>query len=135
MKKIYIFLMVCVLMPFFLATCAREEPSVVFDTTTFDVPNTGGSFKVELTVNYDWTAVASDPWIQVTPSSGRKGSSTLSIRVEANDRSTSRKGSVNISCRDLIRGVSISQMPHLPQSLVAHPSSPFPRCRAVRCRA
>ena len=119
MKPIYI-LVLCLaafLLPF-LASCEKEDPSVTFDNSSVEIMATGGSQKVSLTTNYDWTASASDPWIRVSPASGTKGTSFLTIQVEANDKTSSRKGSVSITCRDLVRSVSINQMPSLSQSLV-----------------
>ena len=101
-----------------LLSCEREEPSVDLSVTTLDVQSDGGSQTVSLTTNYDWTATASDPWIQVSPTSGKKGMTNLNLRIEANDKSTSRKGSVTINCRDLTRAVTILQQPTLSQSLI-----------------
>ncbi|MBR0223554.1 MAG: BACON domain-containing protein [Bacteroidales bacterium] len=127
MKKIHT-LICCaaVLVLPLLVSCEKEEPLITFDMTSIDMKDAGGSQNVSLTTNYNWTATTSDPWIQVSPASGKKGTSTLTIRVEASDRSTSRKGTVTITCRELIRGVGITQMPHLGQSLVfKHSASRF----------
>lgn len=102
----------------FLVSCEKEDPSITFDMTSLEVMASGGSQTVSLTTNYDWTATASDPWIQVSPASGSKGTTSLTIRVDASDKSTSRKGSVNVTCRDLVRGVNINQMPSLSQTLI-----------------
>lgn len=127
MKKIQTLLCVaaaCLL--FVLTACEKEEPSVTFDKTALELTDAGGSQTVSLTTNYDWKANASDPWIQVSPASGGKGTTSLTIRVDANDKSTARKGTVNILCRELSRGVTINQLPHLSQSLrIKHTGSAF----------
>ena len=121
-----LFCLAAVLLPLFLA-CQREDPEVSFSVTTVDMPYSGGSQTVSLTTNYDWTATTSDPWLQVTPASGKKGSASLTLRADANDKGTSRKATVTITCRDLTRGVTVTQMPNFTQSLVIkHTNASFP---------
>lgn len=119
MKPIRI-LMLClpVLLASVLVSCQTEDPSIEFDVTSLDMKSAGGSQTVSITTNYDWTATSSDPWLQVSPSSGKKGAASLTIRADVNDRSTARKGSVTITCRDLTRSVTVTQQPDLPQSLL-----------------
>lgn len=127
MKKIHLLRLVlaAVLLPLCLS-CQREDPEIVFDNTQFEIPSGGGSQTITITTNYAWTATTSDPWLQVSPASGNKGTSTLTIRAEANDKSTTRKGNVTITCRDMVRGVSISQLPKLDQSLfIRHTNASF----------
>ena len=100
-----------------LAACEREEPSVEFNLATLDMPGEGGSQTVSLTANYDWTAKSSDPWLQVSPTSGKKGTATLTIQVAANDKATLRKGTVSVVIKDFSRGITVSQLPNLDQSL------------------
>lgn len=127
MKKIHsLICAVAALVLPLLASCEKEEPLISFDITSIDMKDAGGSQNVSLTTNYNWTATASDPWIQVSPTSGKKGTTTLAIRVEASDRSTARKGTVTVTCREMVRGVAVSQMPHLGQTLIfKHSASRF----------
>ena len=113
--RILIFSLVAVLG---LMACEREDPSVNFDNTKVEFPSQGGSQTVSVTTNYAWTATTSDPWLSVSPSSGDKGSATITVKAQANDRTTARKGSVTITCRDLTRSITVSQLPALDQSLV-----------------
>ena len=116
-NQIIQFCLAAFLLPLFLA-CQREDPEVTFNVATVDMPYSGGSKTVSLTTNYDWTATTSDPWLQVSPSSGKKGVASLTLRAEANDKSTTRKATVTVTCRDLIRSVTVTQMPSLSQTLV-----------------
>lgn len=116
-NQIIQFCLAAFLLPLFLA-CQREDPEVTFNVATVDMPYSGGSQTVSLTTNYDWTATTSDPWLQVSPSSGKKGVASLTLRAEANDKSTTRKATVTVTCRDLIRSVTVTQMPSLSQTLV-----------------
>lgn len=113
--RILIFSLAAVL---WLMACEREDPSVNFDNTKIEFPSQGGSQTVSVTTNYAWTATTSDPWLSVSPSSGEKGSAIITVKAQANDRTTARKGSVTITCRDLTRSITISQLPALDQSLV-----------------
>ena len=107
-----------VLLSLLLFSCQREEPEMSFDATSFDLPAEGGTVTVSLTTNYGWTATTSDPWIVVTPTSAKKGTTSVRIQVAANDRSTARKGTVSFDCHEMIRGVGISQMPNFDQELL-----------------
>ena len=109
-----------------LAACEREEPSVEFNLATLDMPGEGGSQTVSLTANYDWTAKSSDPWLQVSPTSGKKGTATLTIQVAANDKATLRKGTVSVVIKDFSRGITVSQLPNLDQTLrILHTNNSF----------
>lgn len=101
-----------------LFSCEKEDPSVNFDVTTIDMEPGGGYHTVSLRTNYDWTATTSDLWLEVFPTSGKKGTVTLTIKAVANDKGRSRRGRLNISCRELTRAVNVIQPPVLPQSLI-----------------
>ena len=110
-----------------LLSCQKEEPSITFDVYQLEMDDSGGSQTVSLTTNYSWTATASDPWLQLSPASGDRGTTTLTIRAEANNQSTTRKGTVTVTCRELIRGLTVSQIPQLSQTLVIkHTNNVFP---------
>ena len=91
-------------------SCQPEEPEIDFQgSTSLAMKAEGGSQNVGLTTNYEWTAKASDPWIHVSPSSGQKGSSSISIRVDANTTGKSRRGSVSVTSMTLTRSIDVSQ--------------------------
>lgn len=101
-----------------LLSCHREDPVITFDKDRITLEEGGGSMTVSLTTNYAWTAAASDPWIHVSPEKGEKGTASLTIRADASDRSTLRRGSVSVTSRDLVRSVTVEQLPMLDQTLV-----------------
>lgn len=119
MRKILVFAVVAFL-SVCMASCHREDPELDLGSSgsSITVLAQGGSSTVSFTCNYKWTASASDPWIKVSPASGEKGSSTITITVDANTGNASRKGKVNIQCEDLVRSVSISQAQPFNQTLV-----------------
>jgi hypothetical protein len=100
-----------------LFACEREEPSIALDNTSLELPETGGSLTLSVTTNYDWTASTSDPWLRVSPTSGKKGQFTLTIQADANDKSTLRKATLTVNCRDLDRRLSVTQLPKMDQQL------------------
>ncbi|MBQ1623601.1 MAG: BACON domain-containing protein [Bacteroidales bacterium] len=100
-----------------LFACEREEPSIALDNTSLVLPENGGSVTLNVTTNYDWTATSSDPWLQVSPTSGKKGPFTLTIKADTNDKASQRKASFTISCRDLSRSISVTQLPKMDQQM------------------
>ena len=110
-----------------LVACQPEEPSLeVMGSTSFDLESEGGSCSVSLTTNYAWDAQASDPWIHVSPTSGEKGSATLTILADANDTGKARSGAVTVNCQTLRQTIKISQKANLAQSLlIRHDNSSF----------
>ena len=109
-----------------LFSCDREDPSAEFNVASLEMPGEGGSQTVSLTCNYDWTAKTSDPWLQVSPTSGKKGTVTLTIKAEASDKPTLRRGSVTVTLKDYSRSISVSQLPNLDQTLrILHTNNSF----------
>ena len=100
-----------------LFACEREEPSIALDNTSLVLPENGGSVTLNVTTNYDWTATSSDPWLQVSPTSGKKGQFTLTIQADANDKPTLRKATLTVNCRDLDRRLSVTQLPKMDQQM------------------
>lgn len=91
-------------------SCQPEEPSIVLEgASSVSAPASGTSQSVKITTNYDWSANASDPWIRISPSSGKKGTTSVSITVDANTSGKSRQGSVTVTCMSLTKSVSVSQ--------------------------
>lgn len=101
-----------------LAACEQEEPSVALSIALIDAPCDGTQETATLTCNRSWTASASDPWISVTPASGSKGETTLTIQVAANTGTSVRKGSVTVSCEGISRSITVNQVQPLSQKLV-----------------
>ena len=109
-----------------LAACEREDPELTIDKGQETVAAEGGSLTVTVSSNYGWTASSADPWITVNPTSGQKGTATVSVSVAANSGSMSRRGSVTFTCEGLTRSVNISQAQPLNQKLtIVHNASVF----------
>lgn len=73
----------------------------------------GGKWTVSLTTTADWTAVASDGWLRVSPSSG-SGSGSFAVSVDVSDSAATRSGSVTVTADggdgpDAIQTVTVLQ--------------------------
>ena len=122
MKRYIAFVFICVLG---LTACQKEEPELTLSTGQVSVLAEGGSSSVTVSCNYKWSATA-DPWISISPASGDKGTTTVSIKVAANTGSSIRKGSVTFNCEGLTRAVTITQAQALNQRLtIKHNLSTF----------
>ena len=88
------------------------------DVTSAEILSEGGSKTVNVTANYTWTARASDPWIHVSPETGDKGTRSVTVTVDANDKSTTRKGSVSFSMEGASRSYMVTQAARFGQQLV-----------------
>ena len=108
-----------------LASCQKEDPELSLSTGQASLPAEGGSVSVTVTTNYKWTATA-DPWITLSPSSGDKGSTTVTLKVAANTGSSIRKGNATFSCEGLTRAVTVTQAQPLNQRLtITHSNARF----------
>lgn len=86
---------------------ATISPSSVA-TKNFD--NTGGSVTQEFFAEAAWTATSTVSWIQVSPSNGNAGNSSITISVDATNSSESRTGQVNVSIgSNIMLPIPISQ--------------------------
>lgn len=122
MKRYISLLFLCVLT---FASCEKEDPEMTLSTGQISMLAEGGSASVSVTTNYKWTATA-DPWITIRPSSGDKGSTTISVTIAANTGSSIRKGAINFACQELTRSVSVTQAQPLNQRLtITHNLSTF----------
>lgn len=63
-------------------------------TLTFE--NTASKYNITITSETDWNAIASDSWINITPSSGGAGEVIASIEVSPNESVNERTGYVSI---------------------------------------
>lgn len=64
--------------------------------TTIDVDSNGGRQTISFDTNNDWTARASDSWIQVSPSQGSSGNNSVSVTISENPTFDDRSGYVSV---------------------------------------
>lgn len=100
-----------------LSACQQEDPELSLSTGQISFRAEGGSASVTVSSNMNWTATG-DPWITFSPSSGKKGTSTVNLTVGANTGSSVRKGGVTFTCGTITRTVTITQAQALDQRLI-----------------
>ena len=99
-------------------SCEQEEPQLSVSIGMVEAPSDGVQQTFSVTSNRAWTASASDPWISVSPTSGAKGETTVTAKVAANTGTSVRTGSVNFTCAEITRSVTVKQVQPFSQSLV-----------------
>ena len=82
-----------------------------------------GTYSVSLNMANAWTYTINDNWITVTASTGQAGSSTLGIRVSANETISTRNGSISlkVSGTEVLR-VSVSQVAAATENISVTPA-------------
>lgn len=95
MKKLILFPLAAI---FLLVACGPDEPMVQFgvDTDQIEMGPTGGSQTIRISSLDNWTAMAQEPWITVSPANG-KGTVECRIIVDSALAVTSRTGVVRIN--------------------------------------
>jgi hypothetical protein len=75
---------------------AAQEIYLDLDLDTQIVLFEGGSYSIDVSSNASWSVGGKPDWVSVSPASG-SGDATLAVEVEANSRSISRQGIINIA--------------------------------------
>lgn len=81
-----------------VASCTTEQVPYLNTSspTTIDVDSNGGRQTISFDTNNDWTARASDGWIQVSPSQGSSGNVSVSVTISENPTFDDRSGYVTV---------------------------------------
>lgn len=107
MKK-YLFIAISVFVLAAAASCA-PDPSIDLDRSSVSATSDGCSESVNVTTTYDWTASSSESWVKVSPSSGVKGTSQVTIRVDASNVYDPRTATVTFSSEGITKTISVQQ--------------------------
>lgn len=78
-------------------TVKQAPASVNASTETLVFNNTASSVDVTISSEASWTVTTSDSWIEVSPTSGNAGTSTITVNVSPNTSTSERTGYVAIS--------------------------------------
>lgn len=78
-------------------TVEQQDANVVLSESSLNFENTAGTIKMIVDAESQWTAAASAYWIQISPSSGSSGKSTIEISVSPNETSSDRSGWIYFS--------------------------------------
>lgn len=85
----------------------QKAAGVSLETTSLTFENTAGAYELKLVSEASWTANTSQSWIEVSPTSGRAGESTLRISAIDNTSISERSGYVYIN----IGGTKVVEIP------------------------
>ena len=78
-------------------TVTQAPANITASTDPLVFENTAGSMEISVNSEANWVASTSDSWIEVSPTSGSAGTSTLSINVSPNTSTNERTGNVVLS--------------------------------------
>ena len=120
MKKITNYLMALIAMTLF-AACSSDKSDTpdkpvapteqikINGSTDLIFDHHAGSKEITFTVGSKWTAIASQPWITVTPTSGIAGDRNITIATDENTGRDSRTGIVTITSGGIEKKIDITQ--------------------------
>lgn len=77
-------------------TQAANGPFIALNPVKVEFSGDGGSSKVEIDSNQDWTLACDSKWFSVTPMSG-SGDATFTVTAVANEEVATRSGKVSVS--------------------------------------
>lgn len=101
MKRLLILLVLAA----FLPSCF-DIPQLDIDLDSVSLADEGGSERIRVTSNVDWSATASAAWISVQYTAG---GSSLTISATRNPENSDRRGTVTITGGDLVRTIAVTQ--------------------------
>ena len=94
------------------ASCVQEEAALTVSKNSITLPAEAGSIEIcTVTSNYEWTAAVSgnEEWLALNPSSGEKGTSTISVTYSANQTQSPRAALVVVKCEDKSASITVIQ--------------------------
>lgn len=77
-------------------TVYQAAPNVSVSAKELVFENTAGSYKIDIESEVSWTARSAESWIQVSPTSGNEGKSSIEVSVTPNQNINERNGFVYI---------------------------------------
>ncbi len=108
MKTRFSFIILAAVVLCMIASCA-PEPMVSLSKTTFSCSNEAADFTLDVTTTYDWSASSSAGWVKLSPSSGKKGITQVSVKVDANNSFDDRSATVTFSSEGVTSSLTITQ--------------------------
>ena len=77
-------------------TVLQRVANIFVETTPLEFENVAGEYTLAITSEVSWSAETSHPWIQISPTTGAAGTTSLKISVSPNTSTVTRKGFVYI---------------------------------------
>lgn len=95
--------------PVMYLNVSQSAPNMTISTDTLSYERAGGVKNLTITSDASWSATTRQAWIELEPSSGKAGESTLKISTTPNTSITSRKGYVNIAIGEKVTSIVVEQ--------------------------
>ncbi len=111
MKKFFYYLTLLSSLIAFVIGCSKEEeelPKLELNATELSFKSEGGDELVGVTSNTNWSAVSSEKWCEVSPSSSN-GNGAIKVTAQKNEKSESRTAKISVVSGSLTRIVVVSQ--------------------------
>ena len=123
------YLAIALVAPFLLACQQLVEdvpassPTVSFERESLNVQAAASEMTVNLTANCDWTISSGADWLQVTPLSGTRATTSVTLSVSENTvEDTPRSGELTLTAKGVTATIKINQ---------AAPVGPIPPGTAI----
>lgn len=111
MKRVLAVALIFLSVAFCFYSCQKAPELTITSTSSIELSVDGSSGSITFTANRDWTASSSDPWVTISPSSGKAsdGTVTVTVRCNANTTYDDRTATVTIRMEDLSKTVTVRQ--------------------------
>lgn len=113
MKQIFFF---CLLLVLF--SCKKEKAEAFITINPAEIApltSQASTFKVNVTLNSEWTVVPSQSWCKVSPESGGSGTTELTVSIAENTTDVARAVVLTFKSGTSKKGFTITQNKFLPQ--------------------
>ena len=92
-----------------LASSCAPEPMVSLSKSSFTGSSDAAEFSLDVTTTYDWVSSSSAGWVRVSPASGPKGITPVTVKVDANNTFDDRNATVTFSSEGVTSVLTVSQ--------------------------
>ena len=87
----------------------NKDPFITLKKSNIDFTNEGGSEAILIESNVSWTAKSSADWCIVTPSSGNKSTSSITMSAPANEEYDNKSCTVTIESGNISKIITVNQ--------------------------
>ena len=87
----------------------EENPFITLKKSNIDFTNEGGSEAILIESNVTWTAKSSASWCTVTPSSGNKSTTSITLTAPSNEDYDNRSCTVTLEGEGLTKTITVNQ--------------------------
>ena len=84
--------------------------TAVASNTSVTMSGAESSTTLTITANADWTLSSTAGWLTITPASGGKGETEVTLKASANNESADREATVSLICGDTKTDIKVAQL-------------------------